>query len=390
MKKLIFLFLLCLSTNVFSAQIVATVNDMPISSFDAEARAKLIAIQNSTPITDAKKKEYVEQALKALIDDKVKIIEATKQQFAISNKDIQNAIYHLEAQNGLKKGSMESMLKKNKIPLSILQEQIKADLLWLQVIQKNKSAIPEATQTEINKRINKIRKELQTEGFYVAEILVKDKKTAEQIYTELHKGKAFQELAEKNSISPSAKKGGEVGWIENNHYPTKVMMMLTQMSSGDVTAPIKTEKGYLIVLILERKHAIKTDTIPIWELAQMALQQNKTAALGDKINSLNSCETFMDFAKTFAIEKSAKSGMIAPDQLPQELKNILNDKPTNQVIGPIQTQNSDLFFMKCKITQKKIIPDKREIKMQIEGEEMEKLSEKLLKNAKRFVVIEKK
>ena len=46
--------------------------------------------------------------------------------------------------------------------------------------------------------------------------------------------------------------------------------------------------------------------------------------------------------------------------------------------------------MKCAMTQKKILPEDDDIKMQIETEKMEALSDKILRNAKRFAVIERK
>ncbi len=388
MKLLIFLCLIFLNFACNAGEIIAKVNDQPISSFDAESRAKLISIQNSTPLTKEKKKEYIKSALNALIDDRVKIAEAKRNGFSVSAKEIKDAIHHLEAQNGLKKNEMGKMLAKNNIPLSILEEQIQADLMWLQVLQKNKRSLNEPSKAEIEKLKSKLKNELKQEGFYIAEMLIPDKKNAEECYQALHKGSPFQELAKKYSIAPSAQKGGEVGWIKNNKYSTEIMSVLKQMGPGDVSVPLKTEKGYLIVLVLDRKYAITTDTIPIIELAQMALMANKTSALGDTIKELNSCDAFLTFAKDIAIKESVKSGMVSPEQLPRELKNILQDAPNKKVIGPIQTPDADLFFMKCQTIQKKVIPSDDELKMQLEAQAMEELSEKLLRNAKRFAVIE--
>ncbi len=388
MKLLIFSCLIFLNLACNAGEIIAKVNDQPISSFDAEARAKLISIQNSTPLTKEKKKEYIKSALNALIDDRVKIAEAKRNGFSVSKNEIKDAIHHLEKQNGLKKDEMGKMLAKNNIPLSILEEQIQADLMWLQVLQKNKRSLKEASEAEINTLKSKLKNDLKQEGFYVAEMLIPDKKDAEESYQALHKGTSFQELAKKYSIAPTAQKGGEVGWVKKNKYAPEVMSVLKQMGPGDVSVPLKTENGYLIVLVIDRKYAITTDTIPIIELAQMALPANKTSALGDTIKEINSCDSFLAFARDIAIKESVKSGMVSPEQLPRELKNILQDAPNKKIIGPIQTPDADLFFMKCQMIQKKVIPSDDELKMQLEAKAMEELSEKLLRNAKRFAVIE--
>ena len=390
MKLLLFMALILTNLSCFGGEIIAVVNDKPISSFDAEARAKLISIQNSTPITSSKKKEYVKKALDSLINDQIKIFEAEKNGFRVEDNEIKEAIYHLEAQNGLKKGEMSKMLSKNQIPLHILENQIRADLMWLQVIQKNKRSLKQPSETEINQLKTKIKNELKEEGFYVAEMLIEDKNDAEESYRQLHQGISFQDLAKKYSISPSAQKGGEVGWIKPNQYSKEVMDALKLMGPGDVSTPLKTKEGYLIILMLDRKYAITTDTIPIWELAQMALEANKTSAFGDKIKGFKDCDEFLEFAKTVAIKESVKSGMVSPEQLPRELKELLIKAETKKIIGPIQTPQSDLFFMKCKITNKKVIPEDNELRTQLEAKSMEELSEKLLRNAKRFAVVEMK
>ncbi len=390
MKLFIFVCFMLIHFSCNAGQIIAKVNDQPISSFDANARAKLISIQNSTPLSKEKRNEYVQAALNSLIDDRVKIAEAKKNGFSVSNKEIQEAISHLESQNGMKKGEMGKMLQKNNIPMGILEEQIRADLMWLQVLQKNKRSLHQPTQKEIDQLKTNLKNELKEEGFYVAEMLIKDQKEAEECYRQLHQGSSFQDLAKKHSIANSRAKGGEVGWIEKNKYSKEIYEVLKQMGPGDVSAPLKTPNGYLIVLVIDRKYAITTETIPVWELAQMALPANKTSALGDTINKLNSCDGFLNFAKDIAIKESVKSGMISPQQLPRELKNILQDAPTKKVVGPIQTPDSDLFFMKCQIINKKVIPEDNELKMRLEAQSMEELSAKLLKNAKRFTVIEMK
>ena len=60
------------------------------------------------------------------------------------------------------------------------------------------------------------------------------------------------------------------------------------------------------------------------------------------------------------------------------------------VIGPVRRQDIDIFFMKCSVENKKILPDDAVLKAQIENEKMEALSDKVLKSVKRYAVIEYK
>lgn len=390
--KILMLFLMLIfgSFSVCAGEIVATVNDEPISKYDVEARAKLIAIQKAEYLTNKRKAQYVGEALEMLIDEKVKTNMAKQRGFSVGNDEINNAISHLEKQNGLKPGEMVKMLAKNGVPVEILKNQIQSDLMWIQVLQKHRSSIAEVTSAEIEKKKNELRQKLKEEEFFVFEILIPNKAEAEKCYNELLNGTPFDVASKQYSQSETKEAGGEVGWIKTDYYGKEISAVLRQMNMGDLSAPLKTKKGYLLLLLQDKKTPIYTDSIAIWELAQMAIPTKEAVHYEKQLSHLSDCKSFKDFAKKYAIPESVKSGMVTPDQLPSELKDILEQEKIKTVIGPVRTPEADLFFMKCGVTQKKILPEDDDIKMQIETEKMEALSDKILRNAKRFAVIERK
>lgn len=390
LKQLFVLLIIFICQPVSAGQIVATVNDEPISSYDVDARVKLIAVQRAEYLNNKRKAQYVKEALDLIIDEKVKMIEAQKYGFTINDSDIAQAVAHLEKQNNLKPGEMKTMLAKNGIPISVLENQLKTDLLWLQVIQKQTNQSVTASSAEIEKKKNELRAKLRAEEFYVFEILVSGKQDAEKCYNELRNGKAFDVVATQYSQAPSKNNGGEVGWIKADHYSKAITSVLRQLNPGDLSAPLKTPKGYLLLLLQDKKTPVYTDFITLWELAQMAMPTEQAVQFEKELINLKSCESFMTFAKEHAIPESVKSGLVAPDQLPTELKEILSKEPLKTAIGPVRTKDADVFFMKCALQSKQILPPDDIIKAQIENDKMEALSDKLLRNAKRFVVIERK
>ncbi len=390
LKYGLILFILIFGYSANAGQIVATVNDEPISSFDVEARAKLIAVQRAEYLNNKRKAQYIKEALDLIIDEKVKNIEAQKYGFTVNDADIAQAIAHLEKQNHLKPGEMKTMLAKNGVPIEVLQNQLKADLLWLQVIQRQNDGAAKALPAEIEKKKQELRAKLKEEEFFVFEILISGKNEAEKCYRELQSGTPFDKVVAKYSKAPSKEMGGEVGWVKPNHYSKEITAVLRQLNIGDLSAPLKTQNGYLILLLQDKKTPIYSDSISLWELAQMAMPTKEAVSFEKELTALNSCETFLTFADNYAIKESIKSGLVAPDQLPSEIKTILEKEPIKTVIGPIRTQDADVFFMKCAVRKKQVLPDDEMIKAQIENDKMEALSEKLLRNAKRFVVIERK
>lgn len=390
MKYFICLLLFMWSSVSYAGEIIATVNDEPISSFDVDMRARLMNLQKG--ITSPMNKQMKKQILNALIDEKIKVQYAQKNGIVVRDEDVQNAIAHLEQQNGMKKGQLVRVLKQNNVPLDFLKDQIRSDLMWLQLVQRQKQNIQPVQPAEISARKNKIRRSLREEGYLLAEILIPNETEALKCEEEIRSGKiAFDQAARQYSKAPSASRGGQIGWVKKNHYESVVQPILEQMVPGQLSRPIETKNGFLILAMLDKKKALTGDTIQIWELVQQALTPDKTVALMPTIiGDLHSCRDFMTFARKEAIPESIQKGMVSPDQLPPELKDLLSPADANTVIGPLQMNGANVFFMKCSVSQKNVLPSDDEIRTQIELERLEHLSDKILENAKRFVVVEYK
>ena len=90
-----------------------------------------------------------------LVNEKIKMQEAQKQNIRITDEDIQNAIARLEQQNGLKAGDLVKALKEKGIQKNALESQIRADLMWLQILQQHKDDISPVTDADVKIRKKK-------------------------------------------------------------------------------------------------------------------------------------------------------------------------------------------------------------------------------------------
>ena len=145
-----------------------------------------------------------------------------------------------------------------------------------------------------------------------------------------------------------------------------------------------------MVLLLDKRAAAEDGKITIWDLAQMATAKNKTVSTIPQIFKLTDCDSFVAFGEKNAITASVRRGLTDPNQLPPELKHTLDTQKTGTPIGPIQTVDGDLFFMKCSIQKQSVLPSDDAIKSMLEMEKMDELSRKLLRQIKRYAVVEYK
>jgi parvulin-like peptidyl-prolyl isomerase len=76
--------------------------------------------------------------------------------------------------------------------------------------------------------------------------LVKTKEEAEDILKQIQAGKDFQELAKTKSISPSASKGGDLGYFNKGDFDSKIEQIIASLKIDEVSAVITTDYGFNI------------------------------------------------------------------------------------------------------------------------------------------------
>ncbi len=82
------------------------------------------------------------------------------------------------------------------------------------------------------------------------------KKKAEQLYSMLKEGKDFGKLAKEYSDDPGSKdKGGDLGYFKRGVMVKEFEDMAFSLGKGEVSAPVRTQFGYHIIKVEDRKEA---------------------------------------------------------------------------------------------------------------------------------------
>lgn len=85
-------------------------------------------------------------------------------------------------------------------------------------------------------------------------ILVPTEVEANAVLQELKNGANFEELAVKQSIDPSAARNqGDLGWIGWGSMVESFQEAAYKMKPGEISAPVKTEYGYHIIKVADRR-----------------------------------------------------------------------------------------------------------------------------------------
>jgi peptidyl-prolyl cis-trans isomerase SurA len=83
------------------------------------------------------------------------------------------------------------------------------------------------------------------------EQLAAAEKKAQEVEAELKKGAKFDEVAKKVSNGPTAQQGGDLGYFKRGVLAKELEDKTFSMKPGDITEPILTKQGYVILKVAE-------------------------------------------------------------------------------------------------------------------------------------------
>jgi len=195
MRKLLLIITVFFAFNVAQASlpnIVASVNDEPITLNEFRARKKMImALNNVESLTPAQDKQLSDLAIKSLIDESLLFQYAGDRE--IPQEEIDNAIKSIEDRNKMPHGSLLQYLKSKSVNPDSFISQIKSELIKMNIL----SSLSRSVQVS-NKEID-------------VAILSSDQKDVEismQVFTSKDKGnKAFTQM---NNLKNRLKKCTDV------------------------------------------------------------------------------------------------------------------------------------------------------------------------------------
>ena len=84
-------------------------------------------------------------------------------------------------------------------------------------------------------------------------ILVDKLTDAERLVDKLKGGSKFEDLARKHSSCPSGKKGGDLGYFGQGQMVKEFETAAFKLGKGEVSGPVKTQFGYHIIMVTDKR-----------------------------------------------------------------------------------------------------------------------------------------
>jgi len=195
---------------------------------------------------------YGTDTLNTMITNKMIELEAKKQNVTVSDEDIQKELDVLIEQYGDEE-TLKGQLEASGSSMDDLKDDIVQYLQTKKLIEPSIKITDEEIKTYFEENKDSLGQAEQVEASH---ILVEDKATAEEVLKKLEDGGDFAELAKEYSTDEgSAANGGSLGYFGKGQMVAEFEDAAFKLEVGKISEPVKTEHGYHIIKVTDKKEA---------------------------------------------------------------------------------------------------------------------------------------
>lgn len=256
-------------------RIIAKVNDHPIYFDEVESRIdnfekKFQEINPEMKLPEDKRQKMRQEFLDRMIREKIQELAAETKQITVEESEIDERIRQLQVLFGEGEKAEERFLS----GISDMQEfrkniakQIRIDK-YMDTLLKEPEISDEEISAYYNDNIDRLKEEEMVEiqqltwrlppreDASYAEKLAEATAQAEEVVREAQSGRDFTELVKTYSNDPKvAENDGIIGWVRKKQLIEQMEKVVFGLAVGEVSQPIQTELGVIVVKALNKKEA---------------------------------------------------------------------------------------------------------------------------------------
>jgi len=261
----------------------ATIGDQAVTRSDIVNEIKTILILNNMSYSNENRDELQQMAVKQVVKRNVKKIEIKRYDFLEFNTSDLSGQLNMMAENiNMDVPTLKEICAANGLNFSIIEDQIVTDLLWNSLIFYLYSNRISLNQEEIENQLKFYQNKKDINEYLISEIVIPLEKQSE-IESVVEKVKkeieanGFQNTAMKLSVSQSASNGGDLGWINENQISKNFREIITTTPVGGLSKPIALKENILFFKIRNKKKIEKK--IDLEELKNQIVNSEKTKIL---------------------------------------------------------------------------------------------------------------
>ena len=257
---LLLFFLNIKNTIAFENKILFKVDNEIVTTIDIYEEIKFLKTFNPE-LESLTKEELFEISKNSILKDKIKKIEIMSlvKELRVDDKFLISLIKNKYSKIGINSlESFENHLKNNNLDIKNIKEKFYIELIWNDLIyQKFAKKVVIDKEKIKNEILQNPKKNIQKE-LLLSEIIfsVSDKKDYKNKYEKILldiENLGFKKTAIIHSNSDTAANGGLIGWVKESNLNKNIKKILSELSPGQFSKPIRTSSSFMIIKIEDMK-----------------------------------------------------------------------------------------------------------------------------------------
>jgi peptidyl-prolyl cis-trans isomerase SurA len=392
-------------------RIAAVVNDEVISVADLQSRLRMVMLSSNFPDSPETRQRIAGQVLRTIVDEKLQMQEAKRQNVTATDDEIKKAISQIEKQNNMQPEQLDAVLKAHGIDRASLVDQLTASIVWAKLVRRLVSQSNVVSEEEIDEASKRVKESANEPQSRVAEIFLavdspqqedEMRRLAERLIEQMKHGARFSAVAQQFSQSATAAVGGDLGWLRPEQLSPDLAKAVAQMRPGELSPPIRSGAGYYLLLVLDRRtgrsdpnadEAVLHLVQVVFPLPPQASEGLRRAALAEAQNTkatAKDCAEMLKIGKEKGSAQLSSEGRLRVSQIAPAVRNIVSQLEVGQASQPIVQKNGVGVIMVCEkgTPNAAILPSRDEIADQLARQRAENLARRYLRDLRRTAFVD--
>jgi parvulin-like peptidyl-prolyl isomerase len=253
-------------------RIVAVVNDDIVLQSELDERARPFLAEAEREGGDAEGKARRGRAIRRevldrLVDELLILQQSRELKVVVTPEDVDKAVDEVKRRNKIDEGQLREALAQQGYDLAGYREEIKRQIVRLKVIEIAVRARLAVSDDDVKRYYEQNLRQLGAErkvrashifvaipGGSTAAVVEARRRFAGGLVERARAGEDFAKLARQYSEDPATRaEGGDLGYFGRGMLPAPVEEVVFAMDPGDVRGPIRAERGFHVIKLVDRK-----------------------------------------------------------------------------------------------------------------------------------------
>lgn len=389
-------------------RIAAVVNDDVISFYDLSARMRMVMLSSGLQDTPEMRQRLKDQVLRRLIDEKLQLQEAKRNNISVPQSEIDEALGEIAKRNNVGLDRIDDFFRSVGVDRSTVVDQIEATRAWDKVVFRRHGTNARAGDEEIEEVLQRIEQARGKLEYLVSEIFLavdspedeaQIRQEARRLIDQIRQGATFGSVAVQFSQAASAATQGNIGWVKQGQLDPEIDNALRTLQPGEMSAPIRTSTGYYILHLRKRAESGATEAEDgALEITQVfigsgdgsaAAREKQANAARTLVGSVNSCAAFSEKAQELGLKAPPTPKALQLSDLAPAVQKVVKDLPIGKPGTPIKTPNGLAVMIVCGREEvKPAVPTREQVRNTLERQRMDMLQRRDLRDLRRSAYLD--